>query len=483
MGEVPFAAEVRTKIICTIGPKNASAETLRRLLECGMSVARFNFSHGSYEWFTETMATVREQARLLGKACAIMLDTKGPEIRTCKLVGGQPIVLERGSTIVLHPDTSIPGDKTQVAVTYPSLAKSLVPGDVILVDDGLISLIVREISGDRVSCEVGNEGELGENKGVNLPGKDVDLPAVTDKDIRDIEFGVQQNVDMIAASFMRNAATVETVRALPGVRAGAIRIISKIESRQGISNFDEILAASDGIMVARGDLGVEIPIEHVCNEQKKMIWKCNVVGKPVITATQMLDSMIRNPRPTRAEATDVANAVFDGTDAVMLSGETASGRYPCEAVQVMARICVESERVLRHRELYLKVRDANPTISPVESIASSAVKTARDLACKLIIVLTESGNTARLVSKYRPQAVVMALTDVPKTAAFLLMTRSVIPVLLKRRIDANDEVIRVAIYEAVAYGIVQSGDTIVVVCGAIAGQSGTTNTMRTVIVP
>eukprot|EP00300_Choanocystis_sp_HF-7_P037442 c5358_g1_i1.p2 GENE.c5358_g1_i1~~c5358_g1_i1.p2 ORF type:complete len:530 (-),score=125.80 c5358_g1_i1:63-1625(-) len=483
VGEVPFAVEVRTKIVCTIGPKNSSKEMLKNLLECGCSVARFNFSHGSYEWFTEVITTTRAAAKELGKHVSIMLDTKGPEIRTCKLVGGLPVVLKRGSPFLLHTDTSKPGDATGVAITYPTLNATVIPGDVILVDDGLISLIVREIVGDRVHCEVGNEGELGENKGVNLPGKDVDLPAVTEKDKADIAFGVRMDVDMIAASFMRNAATVEAVRSLPGVREAGIRIISKIESRQGISNFDEILDVSDGIMVARGDLGVEIPIEHVCNEQKRMIWKCNVVGKPVITATQMLDSMIRNPRPTRAEATDVANAVFDGTDAVMLSGETASGRYPCEAVQVMARICVESERMLKHRETYLKIREANPHISPVESIASSAVKTARDLAAKLIIVLTESGNTARLVAKYKPSAVVLALTDLAKTAAALMLTRSVIPVLLKRRIDANDEVVRAGMYEAISYGIIDSGDVIVVVSGTIAGQSGNTNTVRVMTCP
>eukprot|EP00030_Apusomonadida_sp_AF-17_P008261 a849353_34.p1 GENE.a849353_34~~a849353_34.p1 ORF type:complete len:526 (-),score=224.78 a849353_34:22-1569(-) len=477
VGEIPFAAEVRTKIICTIGPKNASPEMLRRLIECGCSVARFNFSHGSYEWFTETMTAVREAAKDLNKQVAIMLDTKGAEIRTCKVAGGR-VLLERGNEFVLDTNASVVGDATRVGITYPRLNATVVPGDVILVDDGLISLIVREIAGDAVRCEIGNSGELGDNKGVNLPGKDVDLPAVTEKDKADIEFGVRMDVDMIAASFIRNAANVEAVRSVPGVREAGIRIISKIESRQGITNFDEILEVSDGIMVARGDLGVEIPIEHVCNEQKAMIWKCNVAGKPVITATQMLDSMIRNPRPTRAEATDVANAVFDGTDAVMLSGETASGQYPCEAVQVMARICVESERVLKHRELYLKIRDANPKISAVESVASSAVKTARDLAAKLIIVLTESGNTARLVAKYKPSAVVLALTDVAKTASYLMLTRSVIPVLLKRKIDTNDEVIRAGIYEAISYGIINSGDPVVVVCGSIAGLSGQTNTVR-----
>ncbi|KNC55268.1 pyruvate kinase [Thecamonas trahens ATCC 50062] len=484
--EVPFSAEVRTKIICTIGPASANEAMIRGLVMCGMSVARLNFSHGKHEWFAEVIATVRRVAAELNRTVAVMLDTKGPEVRTCSLAGGESVMLHKDTTFTLLTDTSVDGDDTRVATTYPGLPQSVEVGDYILIDDGLIRLRVTEVHTDSVVTTVLNSGQLGQNKGVNLPGKEYDLPAVTAKDRADIAFGVEQNVDIIAASFIRNKANVDEVRALPGVADAGIHIVSKIESTEGLTNFDEILAASDGIMVARGDLGVEIPIEKVCNEQKKMISKCNQAGKPVITATQMLDSMIRNPRPTRAECTDVANAVFDGTDCVMLSGETASGLYPLEAVQVMARICVESEAALSFRERFEKTRATQLALTPVinhaEAIASSAVKTATDIGAKLIVVLTETGRTARLLSKYFPEAVILAITASPKTAAQLLLTRSVTPIKVNQ-IDVNDNVIRAALFEAVDSQMIESGDAVVVVSGTIVGQSGATNTLRTLVVP
>merc|ERR1711916_335733 len=392
---------------CTIGPASANEEMIRALLESGGSVFRFNFSHGKHEWFANIFAMIRSVAADMGRAVAFMLDTKGPEVRTCGLAGGEKVMLRKDTTFTLHTDPTIDGDDTRVATTYRGLPKSV---------------------------EVG---------------------------------------DIIAASFIRSGANVREVRELPGVREKGIHIVSKTESA--------------GIMVARGDLGVEIPIEKVPGTQKKLIRLCNEAGKPVITATQMLDSMIRNPRPTRAEATDVANAVYDGTDCVMLSGETASGVYPIEAVQVMARICAEAESELNFQELYGKVRavslKASPTLTQAEAIASSAVKTAHDIGAKLIVALTESGNTARLISKYFYGGVIMAVTDVQKTAAQLLLTRSVTPIFIKRKIEVNDDILRLGLVSALEMGIIDSGDAVVVVSGTLAGQSGGTNTVRSLIVP
>merc|ERR1711991_1206861 len=481
---LPFSAEVRTKIVCTIGPASANEEMIRALLESGGSVFRFNFSHGKHEWFANIFAMIRSVAADMGRAVAIMLDTKGPEVRTCGLAGGEKVMLRKDTTFTLHTDPTIDGDDTRVATTYRGLPKSVEVGDFVLIDDGLIRLQVTEVHDDRVVTRVLNDGELGERKGVNLPGKEYDLPAVTEKDKADIAFGVQQDVDIIAASFIRSGANV---RDLPGVREKGIHIVSKIESAEGVANLEEIIAESDGIMVARGDLGVEIPIEKVPGTQKKLMRLCNEAGKPVITATQMRDSMIRNPRPTRAEATDVANAVYDGTDCVMLSGETASGVYPIEAVQVMARICAEAESELSFQELYGKVRavslKASPTLTQAEAIASSAVKTAHDIGAKLIVALTESGNTARLISKYFYGGVIMAVTDVQKTAAQLLLTRSVTPIFIKRKIEVNDDILRLGLVSALEMGIIDSGDAVVVVSGTLAGQSGGTNTVRSLIVP
>ena len=415
--EVPFSAEVRTKIICTIGPASANEAMIRGLVMCGMSVARLNFSHGKHEWFAEVIATVRRVAAELNRTVAVMLDTKGPEVRTCSLAGGESVMLHKDTTFTLLTDTSVDGDDTRVATTYPGLPQSVEVGDYILIDDGLIRLRVTEVHTDSVVTTVLNSGQLGQNKGVNLPGKEYDLPAVTAKDRADIAFGVEQNVDIIAASFIRNKANVDEVRALPGVADAGIHIVSKIESTEGLTNFDEILAASDGIMVARGDLGVEIPIEKVCNEQKKMISKCNQAGKPVITATQMLDSMIRNPRPTRAECTDVANAVFDGTDCVMLSGETASGKYPVESVQMMGKISEEAERILSYHQLFLAIKALKEDgVAVEETVASSAVNAAFEQKARAIVALTNTGNTARLIAKYCPACPIFAVTATPQTA-------------------------------------------------------------------
>eukprot|EP01126_Amoeba_proteus_P063251 TRINITY_DN86_c0_g1_i19.p1 TRINITY_DN86_c0_g1~~TRINITY_DN86_c0_g1_i19.p1 ORF type:complete len:400 (-),score=79.68 TRINITY_DN86_c0_g1_i19:568-1767(-) len=354
-----------THIICTIGPGTNNKELLRKLITAGMNVARLNFSHGSHEYHQSVIDNVRAAADELGKHIAIMLDTKGPEIRTGKLKNGDEIQLVAGNTFTFTTDQTVLGDEHIVSMTYTELPLTVKPGDTILVDDGLIGLTVQSVDETTVTCQIQNDGILGQVKGVNLPGVKVRLPAVTQKDEADIAFGVKNNVDFIAASFIRKAEDVRTIRDLPGVRENRIMIISKIESQEGLDNFLEILKESDGIMVARGDLGVEIPLEKVANAQKQMIRACNSEGKPVITATQMLESMIQFPRPTRAEATDVINAIYDGSDCIMLSGETAKGRFPVEAVVTMTRLAIEAENNLDYRSLFRLIRN--------ESILSSSV--------------------------------------------------------------------------------------------------------------
>ncbi len=338
----------KTKIVCTIGPKTESVEKLTELVNAGMNVMRLNFSHGDFAEHGTRIANFREVMDKVGKQLAILLDTKGPEIRTIKLEGGNDVDLVAGQEFTFTTDTSVVGNKETVAVTYAGFAADLNAGNTILVDDGLIEMEVISTTETEVKCKVLNNGALGENKGVNLPGVSVQLPALSEKDKADLKFGCEQGVDFVAASFIRKASDVKEIREILDANGGNdIHIISKIENQEGVDNFDEILELSDGIMVARGDLGVEIPAEEVIFAQKMMIEKCNRARKMVITATQMLDSMINNPRPTRAEAGDVANAIMDGTDAVMLSGETAKGKYPVEAVTIMAQIANRTDSALK----------------------------------------------------------------------------------------------------------------------------------------
>eukprot|EP01120_Amphizonella_sp_Union-15-10_P017489 TRINITY_DN9724_c0_g1_i1.p1 TRINITY_DN9724_c0_g1~~TRINITY_DN9724_c0_g1_i1.p1 ORF type:complete len:491 (+),score=77.48 TRINITY_DN9724_c0_g1_i1:37-1509(+) len=474
---------IKTHIVCTIGPDTKAVEKLLELKRAGMSVARMNFSHGSHPFHQSIIENVREAVSIDGIYCALMLDTKGPEIRTGKLLGDKKsVTLTKGTKFLFTNDQSVLGDETKVNTTYEKLPKTVKPGDTILVDDGLISFKVEKCIDGEVYTEVLNTGNLGNIKGVNLPGVVVDLPAVTEKDKEDIAFGVRMGVDFIAASFIRTAANVDEIRNLPGVADAGIKIISKIESEEGLDNFTAILKVSDGIMVARGDLGVEIPIEKVANAQKMMIRECNYAGKPVITATQMLDSMINFPRPTRAEATDVSNAVFDGTDCVMLSGETASGKYPVEAVKTMHRICLETERVIEYRTLYTSLRKRilakqNGNISVSESICSSAVKTSWDLRASLIVVISESGNTVRFVSKYRPHCPILCVTCLPLTARQVLISRSAFPLLVDSMLG-TEQLIQKAIAYAKSLGLVKAGELVVTTSGVIEGTSGSTNLLK-----
>eukprot|EP01128_Nolandella_sp_AFSM9_P006018 TRINITY_DN3023_c0_g2_i1.p1 TRINITY_DN3023_c0_g2~~TRINITY_DN3023_c0_g2_i1.p1 ORF type:complete len:541 (-),score=157.75 TRINITY_DN3023_c0_g2_i1:178-1725(-) len=469
-----------SQIICTIGPGTNNVESLSELILEGMSVARLNFSHGDFKYHGSVIENVRAAAKATGRYVAIMLDTKGPEIRSGKLKDGKPVDLETGNTFTFTNDQSVVGDNTIVSTTYDSLSKTLSVGDQILVDDGLISFEVTAIEDGNVVTKVMNSGTLGQTKGVNLPGSIVDLPSVTEKDKADIAFGVSQGVDFIAASFIRRAENIEEIRNLPGVRDANIHIIAKIESQEGLDNYREILQVVDGIMVARGDLGVEIPIQKVANAQKMMIRHCNLKGKPVITATQMLDSMMRNPRPTRAEACDVANAVYDGSDCVMLSGETANGSYPSESVRMMNQICVEAESQVDYAQIYRDVRNfvVNQRIAPItETIASSAVKSAWDLDAALIIVLTDSGSSARYVSKYRPHCPILAVTSTGQTSRQLKLARGVIPHLVDSMSNA-DEVLESSLAFAKEHELVLPGEYVVITSGQISGRSGSTNLLK-----
>lgn len=472
-----------TKIVCTIGPPTRDTTSLARLMEAGMNVVRCNFSHGDHEYHAGVIENARTVMRDTKRLCAIMLDTKGPEIRTCLLKDGKDVLLARGNQFTLLVDQSVVGDETRVAVQYPNMPNVLTPGNIVLIDDGLISLRVDEVAPDSVLCTVLNDGMLGQRKGVNLPGVVVDLPAVTEKDIADIRFGVRQGVDFIAASFVRNAAAVQLIREVLGEDGSHIKIISKIENQEGLNNFDEILEMSDGIMVARGDLGVEIPIEQVALAQKMMIRKCNLAGKLVITATQMLESMVSNPSPTRAEASDVANAVFDGSDCVMLSGETAKGDYPVEAVTIMAGICREAEDNIDYLKAFHAIRDSLSyiSLSISEAVASSAVKAAFDLNASLVIVFTETGNTARFVAKYRPRCPILCITSDEQVARQSLTSRGLLPLLVGST-RGQDSLVYRAVQVAKKLKMCKMGDIVVATGGAKEGVAGLTNNLKVLMV-
>ncbi|KIX89956.1 pyruvate kinase [Staphylococcus microti] len=467
----------KTKIVCTIGPASESEEMLEKLMTAGMNVARLNFSHGSHEEHAARIATIRKVATKLNKNIGILLDTKGPEIRTHDMQNGM-IMLQKGAdvTVSMH---EVEGTEEKFSVTYPQLIDDIEVGAYILLDDGLVELEVKEIdkAAGEVHCTVLNTGELKNKKGVNLPGVSVNLPGITEKDAADIRFGIEQDVDFIAASFVRRASDVlEIRRILEDEKNDNITIIPKIENQEGIDNIDEILEVSDGLMIARGDMGVEIPPEAVPVVQKDLIRKCNKLGKPVITATQMLDSMQRNPRATRAEASDVANAIYDGTDAVMLSGETAAGAYPEEAVIAMNNIALAAEQAQDYKKL-LSDRTKLVETSLVNAIGVSTAHTALNLNVKAIVAATESGNTARTISKYRPKSDIIAVTPKATTARQCSLIWGVYPV-IREGIYTTDELLNNAVATAVDTGRVVNGDLIIITAGVPTGETGTTNLMK-----
>lgn len=466
----------KTKIVCTIGPKTESVETLKELLNRGMNVMRLNFSHGDYEEHGARIENLRKAIAETGKRAALLLDTKGPEIRTIKLEGGKDVSIQAGQKFTFTTDKTVIGNNERVAVTYENFTKDLKVGNVVLVDDGLLEMDVQEIVGNEVICVARNSGELGENKGINLPNVSVNLPALATKDIEDLKFGCKNNIDFVAASFIRKAEDVREVRRVLVENGGErIQIISKIENQEGLDNFDEILAESDGIMVARGDLGVEIPAEEVPFAQKMMIKKCNKAGKIVITATQMLDSMIKNPRPTRAEANDVANAIIDGTDAVMLSGETAKGKYPLEAVEVMNRIATKTDPTIPA----FYVSEVVNSYDITSAVAEGSADISDRLNAKLIVVATESGRAARDMRRYFPKANILAITNNEKTANQLILTRGVIP-----HVDASPRTLEefFVLAESVAkrLNLVENGDIIIATCGESVFIQGTTNSIKVI---
>ncbi|MGM0838091.1 MAG: pyruvate kinase [Bacillota bacterium] len=465
----------KTKIVCTIGPASESVEKLIQLIDAGMNVSRLNFSHGDFEEHGARILNIREASERTGKNVAILLDTKGPEIRTHTMQDGA-IELEAGKEIILSMEEVI-GTTEKFSISYPGLMEDVEIGSRILLDDGLIGLEVIGFGNNEINTKILNSGTLKNKKGVNVPGVKVKLPGMTEKDANDIRFGIEQGVDFIAASFVRRASDVLEIRELlEAHNAGDIQIIPKIENQEGVDNIDEILEVSDGLMVARGDLGVEIPAEEVPLVQKELIKKCNLVGKPVITATQMLDSMQRNPRPTRAEASDVANAIFDGTDAIMLSGETAAGSYPVEAVQTMHNIASRAETALSYEELLSK-RSKQSRASVTDSIGQSVAYTAINLDVSAIVTPTESGHTARMISKYRPKAPIVAVTSCEAVSRKLALVWGVYP-RIGRQATTTDEMLDVAVEESINTGIVSHGDLIVITAGVPVGEKGTTNLMK-----
>jgi pyruvate kinase len=469
---IAAGAPRRAKIVCTLGPASNTEAVLRDLMRLGMDVARLNFSHGSHEEHARMMDRVRRVAENEGRTICVLQDLQGPKIRTGRLKSRTPVKLKSGSRVVITP-RDIAGTPALIATTFKALAQEVEPGSRILLSDGLIELRVKAIRGDDVECETVNGGLLGEHKGINLPGTVVHVPSLTEKDEKDLAFGLKHGVDMVAVSFIRTAEDVRAVkRQVHGHRSDAW-VIAKLEKPQAIEHLEEILEVSDGVMVARGDLGVEMPPEKVPVIQKLIIRRASEWRKPVITATQMLESMIENPRPTRAEASDVANAVFDGTDAVMLSAETASGKYPRETVAMMSKIVVEAES---NMEDFTTRRRQPRRLSISETICESVAHAAQDLDMRAIAVYTETGTTARLISKYRPKSAVFALASRPTVCARMNLMWGVQPIRTTPSQDAEDMVVR-AERLMLQRQAVQPGDVVAVVAGT-RSTTGSTNFLR-----
>ncbi|WP_027628788.1 pyruvate kinase [Ruminiclostridium cellobioparum] len=469
----------KTKIICTLGPASDDEEILRKMMLGGMNVARMNFSHGNHEQHKKRADLFKKIRDELGLPIPLLLDTKGPEIRTGDFKDGQVTLQENNDFILVNKD--IIGDEKSCSITYKELYMDVAKGSRILINDGLVELEVMEIRNKDIYCRVKNGGVVGDHKGINVPGADIRLPALTSQDIADIKFGIENDFDMIAASFVRKASDVIEIRKVLEKNGGSdILVIAKIENREGIRNFDEILKVSDGIMVARGDLGVEIPVEEVPVVQKNIIEKCYRNGKPVITATQMLDSMIRNPRPTRAEASDVANAIYDGTSGVMLSGETAAGKYPLETIAVMSRIAQKAESSMDYWKRFT-TRQTEINTSVTNAISHATCTTALDLKAAAIITVTQSGHTARMISRFRPACPIIATTVNPKVQRQLSLSWGVLPYLVPVA-NTTDEMFDMGIEKALESGLVKNGELAVITAGVPAGISGTTNTLKVHIV-
>lgn len=469
----------KTKIICTLGPATDKDGVMREMMLAGMNVARFNFSHSTHDDHLERLRILSELREELNLPTAALLDTRGPEIRIGKFEN-KKIQLKKGSIFTLRTVPCL-GNESEVSVNFPNLSKDVRPGDTILLDDGLIGLEVTAIHSEGIVCRVLNDGAVSDNKGVNVPNVDVSIPFISEKDRADIIFGAENGFDFIAASFVRSADDVLKIREiLKEKNCDSINIIAKIENMQGVNNIDEIISVSDGIMVARGDMGVEIPLEEVPVLQKMIIKKAYMAGKQVITATQMLDSMMKNPRPTRAEATDVANAIYDGTSAIMLSGETAAGLYPVESVKTMARIALRAEADIDYQKRF-KQREPGTNPDITNAISHATCTTAHDLGAAAIITVTKSGKTARMISKFRPDVPIVGCTTYPHVCRQLNLSWGVVPLLIEEKCS-TDELFEHAVDSAENAGIVERGELVAITAGVPLGISGTTNMMKVHVV-
>ncbi len=469
----------KTKIVCTLGPATDNEDVLRQMMLAGMNVARCNFSHATYDEHKKRMDMIKKLRKEVGQPVAILLDTKGPEVRVKNFKDGR-VTLEDGQLFTLTAD-EVEGTKDKVSVTYNRLYEDLEVGMRVLIDDGLIEMQVEQVDRTNIVCRVINGGTVSNHKGVNVPDVDLSMPYISDKDREDILFGISQDVDFIAASFVQKKEDILQLRRLLEKNGGSdIKIIAKIENAQGVTNIDDIIEVSDGIMVARGDMGVEIPYEEVPVIQKKIIKKVYRTGKQVITATQMLESMIKNPRPTRAETTDVANAVYDGTSAIMLSGETAAGAYPVEAVKTMVRIAERTEQDVDYRKrFYQSSRETDTDIT--NAICHASCTTALDLNAKAIVTVTKSGTSARMLAKYRPESDIISCATTEKVCRQLSLTWGVTPIVIKEEKEVFN-LFDKAIQAAVKLKLLQTGDLTVITSGVPIGVSGTTNMMKVQIV-
>ncbi len=465
----------KTKIICTLGPSADNPEVIEKMVEAGMNVARLNFSHGSHDEQLKRINMIKSVREKLKCPLAILLDTKGPEIRIGTFSGGFA-VLEAGQKFTLA-NADIEGDSEKVSVTHKNLAEVLKTGDTILIDDGMIELEVSEFSGKDVVCTVLNGGRLSNKKSINLPGIKLDMPYMTDKDREDLLFGIKNDVDYVAASFVRNADDAKCVRELLDNNGGQeIKLIAKIENNEGVENIDEILEISNGIMIARGDMGVEISFTRLPAIQKSLIKKCYAAGKPVITATQMLESMVHNPRPTRAEVSDVANAIYDGTSAIMLSGETAAGGYPVESVKTMAKIAETTEKNIHYKKRFQAQQKIKNT-SITDAVSHAACTMAMDLEAAAIVSVTTSGHTARMLSKFRPSCPIIAVIVDEKSYHQAAMTWGVVPV-KNEMLETMDDVFETGVRKAITTRLLKKDDTIVLTGGLPVGIAGTTNIVK-----
>lgn len=471
----------KTKIICTLGPATDRPGVLKELMLAGMNVARVNFSHQDHECHLGRIKELRALRDELGLPVALLADTKGPEVRLGMIENG-PVHLKTGQTFSLLTK-EITGNDHQASISFTGLPKDVKKGTTILIDDGLVEMEVTGVTDSEITCVVKNDGDISSNKGVNVPGVDLSIPFLSSRDRSDIRFAVEQDFDFIAASFTRSAQDILSIRdELDRLGCKDMKIIAKIENSQGIANINQIISVVDGIMVARGDMGVEIPFEEIPVIQKKLIKKAYMEGKQVITATQMLESMIHNPRPTRAEATDVANAIYDGTSAIMLSGETAAGLYPVESVKTMAKIALRTERDIDYKKRFNHRSEQEIDLCSVTNAISHATcAAAHDLSAAAIITVTKAGTTAKMVSKFRPDCAIIGCATSEKVMRQMNLSWGVTPIVLEEQASSDDLFFR-AVEQAVKAGLIKEGDLVVITAGVPLGQSGTTNMIRVHVV-